>query len=156
MPFAEALSHAQEAGVTGKALGGIASFLALMSELRAMLAGDSGGDGGGDSADDGAGDSGDETAGDRVNGRANEAVAADGNGANGAGADAQPPRPLFAAGFSRAGRAGRAAAAPSWTAPTTLRSCAPRGVPRSKSRAGWKTSKSCSGRPAEVGTWPIS
>jgi DNA helicase II / ATP-dependent DNA helicase PcrA len=46
MPFAEALSHAQEAGVTGKALTGIASFLALMNELRAMLAGDgSAGDG---------------------------------------------------------------------------------------------------------------
>jgi DNA helicase II / ATP-dependent DNA helicase PcrA len=40
VPFAEALSHAQEAGATGKALSGIGSFLALMSDLRAMLAGD--------------------------------------------------------------------------------------------------------------------
>ena len=38
--FSEALAHAQEAGLTGKALTGTASFLALMSELRAMLAGD--------------------------------------------------------------------------------------------------------------------
>jgi DNA helicase II / ATP-dependent DNA helicase PcrA len=39
MPFSEALTHAQEAGVTGKALAGVGSFLALMSDLRAMLAG---------------------------------------------------------------------------------------------------------------------
>ena len=38
--FSEALAHGQEAGLTGKALTGTASFLALMSELRAMLAGD--------------------------------------------------------------------------------------------------------------------
>jgi superfamily I DNA/RNA helicase len=38
--FSEALAHAQEAGLTGKALTGTASFLALRSELRAMLAGD--------------------------------------------------------------------------------------------------------------------
>ena len=38
MPFGEALAHAREAGVTGKALGGISSFLELMGELRAMLA----------------------------------------------------------------------------------------------------------------------
>jgi DNA helicase II / ATP-dependent DNA helicase PcrA len=41
VPFSEALAHPQEAGITGKALAGIASFLALMNELRAMLAGDS-------------------------------------------------------------------------------------------------------------------
>ena len=39
MPFSEALTHAQEAGVTGKALAGVGSFLALMSDLRAMLGG---------------------------------------------------------------------------------------------------------------------
>jgi ATP-dependent DNA helicase UvrD/PcrA len=38
-PFSEALTHAQEAGVTGKALAGVGSFLALMSDMRAMLAG---------------------------------------------------------------------------------------------------------------------
>jgi DNA helicase II / ATP-dependent DNA helicase PcrA len=40
VPFAEALEHAQEAGISGKALAGIGSFIGLMSELRAMLAGD--------------------------------------------------------------------------------------------------------------------
>jgi DNA helicase-2/ATP-dependent DNA helicase PcrA len=40
MPFGEALAHAREAGVTGKALGGIASFIELMGELRALLNGD--------------------------------------------------------------------------------------------------------------------
>jgi DNA helicase-2/ATP-dependent DNA helicase PcrA len=85
MPFADALTHAQEAGITGKALGGIGAFLALMSELRVMLAGDSGDD------------------------SPDEAVVADGNGANGAGADPQAPRPLFAAGgFSRRAPAGPA------------------------------------------------
>ncbi len=39
MPFAEALAHAREAGVTGKALTGIGSFLTLMGGLRAMLGG---------------------------------------------------------------------------------------------------------------------
>ena len=39
MPFAEALAHAREAGVTGKALAGIGSFLSLMDGLRAMLDG---------------------------------------------------------------------------------------------------------------------
>jgi DNA helicase-2/ATP-dependent DNA helicase PcrA len=39
MPFAEALAHAREAGVTGKAVAGISSFLGLMGGLRAMLAG---------------------------------------------------------------------------------------------------------------------
>ena len=39
MPFAEALAHAREAGVTGKAVAGIGSFLSLMGGLRAMLAG---------------------------------------------------------------------------------------------------------------------
>jgi len=38
--FSEALAHAHEAGITGKALTGIGSFLALMSELRTMLVGD--------------------------------------------------------------------------------------------------------------------
>jgi len=37
VPFGDALAHARDAGVTGKALGGIASFLELMSQLRAML-----------------------------------------------------------------------------------------------------------------------
>jgi DNA helicase II / ATP-dependent DNA helicase PcrA len=40
MPFSETLTHAQEAGLTGKALTGVGSFLALMNDLRAMLAGD--------------------------------------------------------------------------------------------------------------------
>ncbi|HTT92124.1 MAG TPA: UvrD-helicase domain-containing protein, partial [Acidimicrobiales bacterium] len=40
VPFADALAHAQEAGITGKALAGISSFLGLMSDLRTMLAGD--------------------------------------------------------------------------------------------------------------------
>jgi len=39
MPFGDALAHAREAGVTGKALGGIASFIELMGELRALLNG---------------------------------------------------------------------------------------------------------------------
>ncbi|HMK98082.1 MAG TPA: 3'-5' exonuclease, partial [Acidimicrobiales bacterium] len=39
-PFGEALGHAREAGVSGKALGGIAMFVQLMAELRAMLAGE--------------------------------------------------------------------------------------------------------------------
>jgi len=39
MSFAEALAHAGEAGISGRALAGIGSFLALMEELRAMLAG---------------------------------------------------------------------------------------------------------------------
>ena len=38
-PFADALSHAKEAGVTGKALGGIGAFAELMVELRGMLLG---------------------------------------------------------------------------------------------------------------------
>ena len=42
MPFGEALGHAREAGVTGKALAGIGSFLELMGDLRAMLAGTDG------------------------------------------------------------------------------------------------------------------
>ncbi len=54
VPFADALAHAQEAGVTGKALTGIGSFLALLSDLRAMLAGDEDGD-----RDDGDRDDGD-------------------------------------------------------------------------------------------------
>ena len=41
VPFSEALAHAREAGVTGKAVAGISSFLSLMDELRAMLAGSS-------------------------------------------------------------------------------------------------------------------
>jgi DNA helicase-2/ATP-dependent DNA helicase PcrA len=40
LPFSEALNHARDAGVTGKAVAGIASFLELMSDLRAMLAGE--------------------------------------------------------------------------------------------------------------------
>lgn len=40
VPFGEALSHAKEAGVAGKALSGIGSFLSLMGDLRAMLAGE--------------------------------------------------------------------------------------------------------------------
>ncbi len=39
VPFSEALSHAQEAGVSGRALAGVSSFLQLMTGLRAMLAG---------------------------------------------------------------------------------------------------------------------
>ena len=39
MPFAKALAHAREAGVTGKALTGIGSFLTLMDGLRTMLGG---------------------------------------------------------------------------------------------------------------------
>jgi DNA helicase-2/ATP-dependent DNA helicase PcrA len=42
MPFGEALAHAREAGVTGKAVGGISTFLELMAELRLLLAGESG------------------------------------------------------------------------------------------------------------------
>jgi DNA helicase-2/ATP-dependent DNA helicase PcrA len=38
MPFADALPHARDAGVTGKATTGITNFLALMEDLRAMLA----------------------------------------------------------------------------------------------------------------------
>jgi DNA helicase-2/ATP-dependent DNA helicase PcrA len=41
MSFAEALAHAREAGVTGRAVAGISSFLVLMGDLRAMLAGPS-------------------------------------------------------------------------------------------------------------------
>ena len=37
VPFGEALANAKEAGVSGKALGGINAFLELMKELRAML-----------------------------------------------------------------------------------------------------------------------
>jgi DNA helicase-2/ATP-dependent DNA helicase PcrA len=44
IPFAEALPHAREAGVSGKALGGIASFIELMGELRALMDGDEGGE----------------------------------------------------------------------------------------------------------------
>ena len=40
MTFGEALGHARDAGVTGKALGGIAAFLELMDGLRSMLAAD--------------------------------------------------------------------------------------------------------------------
>ncbi len=40
VPFSEALSHAKEAGVSGRALAGVSSFLQLMAGLRAMLAGD--------------------------------------------------------------------------------------------------------------------
>jgi DNA helicase-2/ATP-dependent DNA helicase PcrA len=40
VPFSEALSHAQEAGVSGRALAGVSSFLQLMAGLRAMLVGD--------------------------------------------------------------------------------------------------------------------
>jgi DNA helicase II / ATP-dependent DNA helicase PcrA len=40
MPFGDALEHAREAGVTGKALTGILSFLELMQDLRAMLGGE--------------------------------------------------------------------------------------------------------------------
>ncbi|HXW81249.1 MAG TPA: 3'-5' exonuclease, partial [Acidimicrobiales bacterium] len=39
MPFGDALEHAREAGITGKALSGIGSFLELMLELRDMLSG---------------------------------------------------------------------------------------------------------------------
>jgi DNA helicase-2/ATP-dependent DNA helicase PcrA len=39
LSFGEALEHAKEAGVTGKALTGIGSFLALMGGLRAMWGG---------------------------------------------------------------------------------------------------------------------
>jgi DNA helicase-2/ATP-dependent DNA helicase PcrA len=38
--FGDALAHAREAGVTGKALGGIASFIELMGDLRALFDGD--------------------------------------------------------------------------------------------------------------------
>jgi DNA helicase II / ATP-dependent DNA helicase PcrA len=40
MPFGDALAHAREAGVAGKALGGIALFTELIGELRALLNGD--------------------------------------------------------------------------------------------------------------------
>jgi DNA helicase-2/ATP-dependent DNA helicase PcrA len=40
VPFSEALSHAQEAGVSGRALAGVSSFLQLMAGLRAMLVGE--------------------------------------------------------------------------------------------------------------------
>jgi DNA helicase II / ATP-dependent DNA helicase PcrA len=40
VPFGEALGQAKEAGISGKALSGIASYLELMADLRAMLAGD--------------------------------------------------------------------------------------------------------------------
>ncbi len=40
IPFADALAHAREAGVAGKALGGIALFTELIGELRALLNGD--------------------------------------------------------------------------------------------------------------------
>jgi DNA helicase-2/ATP-dependent DNA helicase PcrA len=39
LSFSAALGQAREAGVTGKALNGIASFLALMADLRALLVG---------------------------------------------------------------------------------------------------------------------
>ncbi len=42
LPFAEALAHAKEAGVPGKALSGIAGFLELMADLRAMHQGSEG------------------------------------------------------------------------------------------------------------------
>jgi DNA helicase-2/ATP-dependent DNA helicase PcrA len=42
MPFGEALGHAREAGVTGKAIAGVAAFLELMAGLRGMLAGSEG------------------------------------------------------------------------------------------------------------------
>ncbi|HTW08593.1 MAG TPA: 3'-5' exonuclease, partial [Acidimicrobiales bacterium] len=42
VPFGEALLHAREAGVNGKALGGISVFLELMDELRTMLRGRTG------------------------------------------------------------------------------------------------------------------
>jgi DNA helicase-2/ATP-dependent DNA helicase PcrA len=104
MSFADALTHAQEAGVTGKALTGIGAFLALMSDLRVMLAGESADD----STDDRAGDSAGTRAGDRADDRDDEAVATDGNGTrNGAGENAPRAQPLFAAGFG-----GRAPAGP--------------------------------------------
>jgi DNA helicase II / ATP-dependent DNA helicase PcrA len=40
IPFGEALGHAAEAGVTGKALSGITVFLGLMADLRAILGGE--------------------------------------------------------------------------------------------------------------------
>ena len=40
VPFSEALYHAQEAGVSGRALAGVSSFLQLMAGLRAMLVGE--------------------------------------------------------------------------------------------------------------------
>jgi DNA helicase-2/ATP-dependent DNA helicase PcrA len=40
VPFGDALAHAQEAGVKGKALGGIVSFIELMKEFRELLDGD--------------------------------------------------------------------------------------------------------------------
>ena len=40
VPFGDALAHAREAGVTGKALGGIAMFIELMGELGALFEGD--------------------------------------------------------------------------------------------------------------------
>jgi len=42
MTFGDALRHAQDAGVTGRALGGINAFLELMDDLRAMLAAEAG------------------------------------------------------------------------------------------------------------------
>lgn len=42
LPFGEALVHAKEAGVSGKALAGITSFLELMGGLRALLHADAG------------------------------------------------------------------------------------------------------------------
>jgi len=39
LTFGEALHHARDAGVTGKALSGIGAFLELMGELQAMLSG---------------------------------------------------------------------------------------------------------------------
>jgi DNA helicase-2/ATP-dependent DNA helicase PcrA len=90
--FSEALTHAQQAGITGKALTGIGSFLALMSELRDMLAGDPGtSDTGTDEGDDG------------------EAA----NGDAGVGGGRGAPSALLAAPFAAAGAvAGRPPAGP--------------------------------------------
>ncbi len=71
MAFGEALRHAQEAGITGKALTGIGSFLVMMDELRAMLTGQTArsGQGSNDAGQDGDGGGQDGTSGDNGTGQ---------------------------------------------------------------------------------------
>ena len=64
-----------------------------------------------------------------------------------------PPSPAGPIG-PRPGR--RSCFRPCWTGPTTSRSCALRRVHRWRSRAGWKTSRNCSGRPPRSAPWPTS
>ena len=100
MPFAEALGHARDAGVTGKAVAGISSFLSLMGDLRAML---------------GARPT-------RLGGQA----------AGEGGATAVGPAELLQAVVDRTGY---------------LEELRAEGGTRSRSRAGWKTSRSLSAPP---------